>query len=73
MSHALGRDVPLPAVTGNFNPGDVRHCISSIERAKAELGFEPSTRLDDGIANLAQLFAENEKQMSGGGAKATKH
>jgi dTDP-L-rhamnose 4-epimerase len=61
VSDALGRKVPSPTVTGNFNPGDVRHCICSIDKARTELDFRPATTLENGIANLADFFAESEK------------
>jgi dTDP-L-rhamnose 4-epimerase len=61
VSDALGRKVPSPVVTGNFNPGDVRHCICSIDKAGTELSFKPATTLDNGIANLAEFFAESEE------------
>jgi dTDP-L-rhamnose 4-epimerase len=56
VSDALGRSMPLPVVTGNFNPGDVRHCISSLDSVKGDLGFAPAISLDAGIADLAQAL-----------------
>jgi dTDP-L-rhamnose 4-epimerase len=67
VGNALGRPVPLPVVTGKFFPGDVRHCICSLENAKSELGFKPAITLDQGIADLAQLQAESELAKSSPG------
>jgi dTDP-L-rhamnose 4-epimerase len=59
VSDALGRPMPLPVVTGNFNPGDVRHCICSLDHIKNELGFAPKTSLNAGIVELAQALLES--------------
>lgn len=59
VSDAFGRSMPLPVVTGNFNAGDVRHCICSLDSAKKELGFAPGISLDAGIAELAQALLES--------------
>jgi dTDP-L-rhamnose 4-epimerase len=60
VGNAVGREVPPPVVTGNFFPGDVRHCTCSLKAAKQELGFKPAVSLENGIADLAQLQAESE-------------
>lgn len=40
-------------VTGEFRPGDIRHCVADISRARKLLGYEPSVRLEDGLRELA--------------------
>jgi dTDP-L-rhamnose 4-epimerase len=64
VSETLGRQVPLPVVTGNFFPGDVRHCVCTLNKAESELGFKPEVSLEAGIADLAQLQAESELAQS---------
>jgi len=44
---------PGPEVTGEFRIGDVRHVFASIERARAELGFEPQVEFGAGIDEFA--------------------
>jgi dTDP-L-rhamnose 4-epimerase len=44
---------PIPArVTGEFRAGDIRHCIADISKARDLLGFRPSVRLEDGLAEF---------------------
>ena len=35
-------------------PGDVRHSCADISRAREELGFDPTTSLEDGLATLVE-------------------
>ena len=44
---------PDPIVTGDFRLGDVRHVFASIERARAELGYEPAVSFASGMAEFA--------------------
>lgn len=41
-------------------PGDVRRTYADISRAQAELGFEPKTNLDDGLASFVQWLRGNK-------------
>jgi dTDP-L-rhamnose 4-epimerase len=42
-----------PEVLGRYRVGDIRHCFADIERARAELGYEPRVDLDNGLERLA--------------------
>jgi dTDP-L-rhamnose 4-epimerase len=41
-----------PTVSGQFRAGDIRHCYADISKARAELGFEPKVRFEDGVPDL---------------------
>ena len=46
--------VPIePEITGECRIGDVRHCFPDIGAAQAVLNYQPRTRLEDGIVELA--------------------
>ncbi len=42
-----------PIVTGEFRLGDVRHVFASIDRARRELGYEPTVEFFDGMREFA--------------------
>ena len=44
---------PQPIVTGEFRLGDVRHITASSARIRAELGWQPTVRFEDGIREFA--------------------
>lgn len=52
-------DAPAPRVSGRFREGDVRAASCSIDAARAELGYEPATRLHEGIERLVDWVAAN--------------
>ena len=54
IAAAAGRDVPV--VNAPKRPGDVRMCVFAIDRARETLGWEPSTRLVDGIKTTVDYF-----------------
>jgi len=47
-----------PEITGRFRAGDIRHCFADISLARAELGFEPSVALEDGIDEVIAFVRE---------------
>jgi dTDP-L-rhamnose 4-epimerase len=51
LSAAVGG--PAPVVTGEFRLGDVRHITASADRIRAELGWRPTVRFEDGIREFA--------------------
>lgn len=53
LRRALGKQHLSPEITRRHRVGDVRHCFADISRARAELGYEPSVSLDDGLVELA--------------------
>jgi dTDP-L-rhamnose 4-epimerase len=45
--------VPIePEITGECRVGDVRHCFPDIGAARSVLGYQPTTQLDAGLAEL---------------------
>jgi dTDP-L-rhamnose 4-epimerase len=41
-----------PEVVGQFRAGDIRHCVADITKIRSELGYEPRTAFEDGMADL---------------------
>ncbi|HXW76385.1 MAG TPA: NAD-dependent epimerase/dehydratase family protein [Candidatus Eremiobacteraceae bacterium] len=54
IASAVGHDVPV--VQAPKRPGDVRMCVFAVDKARETLGWEPSTRLADGIASTVAHF-----------------
>jgi len=48
-------------VHGPNRKGDIPHSLASIEKAKELLGYEPSHRIEDGIAQSVQWYWNNLK------------
>ncbi|MCK6458085.1 MAG: SDR family NAD(P)-dependent oxidoreductase [Phycisphaerae bacterium] len=47
--------VPIvPAASGTFRFGDVRHCTADISKSRDAFGFLPRTSLDEGLAHLVR-------------------
>jgi dTDP-L-rhamnose 4-epimerase len=47
-----------PVVTGKYRVGDIRHCFADIEKAKAQLGYQPQVKFEEGLVELAEWLAE---------------
>ncbi|HEU4654078.1 MAG TPA: SDR family NAD(P)-dependent oxidoreductase [Steroidobacteraceae bacterium] len=47
-----------PVVTGKYRVGDIRHCFADIDKAKAQLGYQPQVKFEDGLVELAEWLAE---------------
>lgn len=45
-------------------PGDVQRTFADISRARAELGYEPKTNLDDGLEHFVQWLRSNKTAQS---------
>ncbi len=52
LGRALGVHIPSE-LTGKYRAGDIRHCFADISAASQLLGYQPATRLKDGIEELA--------------------
>jgi dTDP-L-rhamnose 4-epimerase len=52
LGRALGVHIPSK-LTGKYRAGDIRHCFADISAASQLLGYQPRTRLKEGIAELA--------------------
>jgi dTDP-L-rhamnose 4-epimerase len=52
LGRSLGVHIPSE-LTGKYRAGDIRHCFADISAASQLLGYQPRTRLKEGIAELA--------------------
>jgi dTDP-L-rhamnose 4-epimerase len=43
-----------------FRAGDIRHCFADISRIRAQLGYEPKCRFEDGVQELVKWVAEQQ-------------
>ncbi len=50
---------PRPARYGPARAGDIRHASADIEKARRELGFEPSVTVDAGLTETVRWYAES--------------
>jgi UDP-glucose 4-epimerase len=54
IAGVVGRDVSV--VNAPKRAGDVRMCVFAVDKARETLGWEPTTRLTDGIAKTVDYF-----------------
>jgi nucleoside-diphosphate-sugar epimerase len=57
INDLLGRDVSPTYV--DARPGDVKHSLADISRAKAVIGFEPIVSFDEGLRRAIDWYREN--------------
>jgi dTDP-L-rhamnose 4-epimerase len=55
---AIGRPDILPAITGKYRAGDIRHCFADISLAKRVLGWAPEVTLERGLVDLASWLED---------------
>ncbi len=60
LSDLLGRAIPTRY--GPPRPGDIRHSLADIRRARAALGFEPQVTIRDGLARTLAWFEQQMEQ-----------
>jgi dTDP-L-rhamnose 4-epimerase len=53
LARGLGKDIE-PDVVGRYREGDIRHCFADITRARRLLGYEPTVRIEQGVAELIE-------------------
>jgi len=58
LLRCLGRPPDLWSISGRFRPGDVRHALADIGRARTVLGWEPRVTLEPGLQALADWVLE---------------
>ncbi|RZN36192.1 NAD-dependent epimerase/dehydratase family protein [Bradyrhizobium sp. Leo121] len=58
LARVMERSDIVPEITGKYRAGDIRHCFADIAKSRALLGFEPSVRFEDGLAELADYLAD---------------
>ena len=46
----------------DFRPGDVRHSLADISKARERLGYEPSHRIDAGLAEAMEWYVADLSQ-----------
>jgi dTDP-L-rhamnose 4-epimerase len=65
LAEGLGKDLE-PEIVGRYREGDIRHCVSDISRARAQLGYAPRVLLEQGIPELLKWVREQtpEDQVS---------
>lgn len=49
-----------PNVLGTFRPGDTRHCIPDLSRARSLLGYEPQVTFQQGAAELVSWVRQQQ-------------
>jgi dTDP-L-rhamnose 4-epimerase len=57
IARALGSEV-VPAVTGEFREGDIRHCFADVSRAERVLGWRARVAFADGAKELAEWVSQ---------------
>lgn len=56
------RPYHLAPMHGDFRPGDVRHSLAAIDKAKALLGYAPSHTVDMGLGEAMQWYLDAEQR-----------
>ncbi len=51
IASGLGKDIE-PEINGQYREGDIRHCIADISKIKRLLGYQPRTKLEEGLGEL---------------------
>lgn len=54
LAKVLHREEVMPALTGRYRVGDIRHCFGDISKARDLLGFRPEVSFDAGLRELAE-------------------
>lgn len=54
-----------PRVTGRYRVGDIRHCTADVGRARELLGYEPRVPLSEGLAELVDWIAAQQRPRDG--------
>lgn len=70
LATAIGRQVGMPAVQPIYKPGrtgDVLHSQADVSRAKQLFGYEPITRMEDGLQSTVEWF---RSQLMGAGGES---
>lgn len=57
LQELLGTDI-APEYT-NVRPGDVKHSLADVSRAKAMIGYEPKVYFDEGLERAIDWYREN--------------
>jgi dTDP-L-rhamnose 4-epimerase len=69
LAAAMGVPDLRPQVLGKARAGDIRHCFADITKARALLGYTPSTLLQESFQEIVEWIAETEANDGGELAK----
>jgi dTDP-L-rhamnose 4-epimerase len=58
LATALGKPHIFPQLTGDYRPGDIRHCFPDINRARTALGYQPAVTLEEGLKELSEWLLQ---------------
>jgi dTDP-L-rhamnose 4-epimerase len=57
LARVLGRPHIVPAITGKYRAGDIRHCFADITLSRNELGYAPKVAFSEGLEELAEWLS----------------
>jgi len=58
LAEIISPDAPFVPIYGEPRPGDVKHSLASIDKAKDLLGYEPVMTFEDGLKRTVEWFRE---------------
>ena len=61
MRNVVGASYPIDVDYRDFRDGEIRHTYCDISRARREIGYDPKTTLNAGLAETWQWFIENKE------------
>ena len=56
LSEMVSPDAPIEPIHGEARPGDVKHSLASIDKAKRLLGYAPVVSFDEGLKRTVEWF-----------------
>ena len=59
MAATVGSDYKIEVRYQDFRPGEIAHTYCDISKAQNQLGYDPSTKLADGLAATWEWFKDN--------------
>lgn len=60
LAAAMGRPEIEPEILLKGRTGDIRHCFADISKAQQQLGYRPTRRLEDSLAELAEWVRQQK-------------
>ncbi|MEO8649960.1 MAG: NAD-dependent epimerase/dehydratase family protein [Acidobacteriota bacterium] len=59
LAKGLGKNIE-PEIVGKYREGDIRHCVSNIEKIRSLLGYKPKVSLEKGMEELIQWVSNQQ-------------
>ena len=59
----LGYIYNRPPTFGDFRPGDVKHSLADISKAKVELGYSPKTMIEEGLSSAVEWYVSQYNKL----------